>query len=112
MVEKFAYEGLTFDDVLLIPQESNILPNAVDMKTNLTQSIQLNIPQGIDNGQTMQISGGGEPGTKGGPNGDLLITIRIKRHSIFTRDEFDVQIETPEFKQLKTIEDLYNTVCK
>ncbi len=44
MVEKFAYEGLTFDDVLLIPQESNILPNAVDMKTNLTQSIQLNIP--------------------------------------------------------------------
>ncbi len=44
MVEKFAYEGLTFDDVLLIPQESNILPNAVDMKTNLTQSIKLNIP--------------------------------------------------------------------
>lgn len=27
-------------------------------------------------------------------------------------EEFDVQIETPEFKQLKTIEDLYNTVCK
>jgi len=44
MFEKFAYEGLTFDDVLLIPQESNVLPNAVEMKTNLTQSIQLNIP--------------------------------------------------------------------
>ncbi len=44
MVEKFAYEGLTFDDVLLIPQESNILPNAVSMKTHLTQSIELNIP--------------------------------------------------------------------
>ncbi len=44
MSGKFAYEGLTFDDVLLIPQESNVLPNAVDMKTNLTQSIQLNIP--------------------------------------------------------------------
>ena len=44
MVEKFAYEGLTFDDVLLIPQESNILPNAVDMRTNLTQSITLNVP--------------------------------------------------------------------
>ena len=44
MFEKFAYEGLTFDDVLLIPQESDVLPNAVDMKTNLTQSIQLNIP--------------------------------------------------------------------
>ena len=44
MFEKFAYEGLTFDDVLLIPQESNVLPDAVSMKTNLTQSIQLNIP--------------------------------------------------------------------
>lgn len=44
MFEKFSYEGLTFDDVLLIPQESNVLPNAVDMKTNLTQNIQLNIP--------------------------------------------------------------------
>ena len=44
MVEKFAYEGLTFDDVLLIPQKSDILPNSVDMKTNLTQSITLNIP--------------------------------------------------------------------
>ena len=44
MSGKFAYEGLTFDDVLLIPQESDVLPNAVDMRTNLTQSIQLNIP--------------------------------------------------------------------
>ncbi len=44
MAEKFAYEGLTFDDVLLIPQQSDVLPNTVDMKTNLTQSIQLNIP--------------------------------------------------------------------
>ena len=44
MFEKFAYEGLTFDDVLLIPQESDVLPNTVDMKTRLTESIQLNIP--------------------------------------------------------------------
>ncbi len=44
MAEKFAYEGLTFDDVLLIPQQSDVLPNTVEMKTNLTQSIQLNIP--------------------------------------------------------------------
>src|SRR3989339_585183 len=37
-------EGLTFDDILLIPQESNILPKDVDVSTNLTQSIKLNIP--------------------------------------------------------------------
>ena len=39
MAEKFAYEGLTFDDVLLIPQQSDVLPNTVEMKTNLTQSM-------------------------------------------------------------------------
>lgn len=64
-------------------------------KVRVQKTIEVDIPQGIDNGQTMQISGGGEPGSKGGPNGDLLVTIRIKRHSIFTRDGFDVHIEMP-----------------
>jgi len=44
MSGKFSYEGLTFDDVLLIPQKSDILPNAVQMQTNLTNTIKLNIP--------------------------------------------------------------------
>ncbi|MCR4925800.1 MAG: IMP dehydrogenase [Clostridiales bacterium] len=41
---KFAKEGLTFDDVLLIPAESDVLPNKVDLKTQLTKTITLNIP--------------------------------------------------------------------
>ena len=59
------------------------------------RTIEVDIPQGINNGQTMQISGGGEPGTKGGLAGDLLLTIRIKKHEIFTREEFDVYITMP-----------------
>lgn len=42
--EKFVKEGLTFDDVLLIPAHSDILPNQVDLSTNLTSTIKLNIP--------------------------------------------------------------------
>lgn len=42
--EKFVREGLTFDDVLLIPAESNVLPKEVDFSTNLTRTIQLNTP--------------------------------------------------------------------
>lgn len=38
------YEGLTFDDVLLIPQKSDVLPNAVDVSTRLTKELNLNIP--------------------------------------------------------------------
>ncbi len=41
---KFAKEGLTFDDVLLIPAESDVLPAEVDLTTNLTKDIKLNIP--------------------------------------------------------------------
>lgn len=41
---KFAKEGLTFDDVLLIPAESNVLPKEVDLSVQLTDSIKLNIP--------------------------------------------------------------------
>lgn len=42
--DKFSKEGLTFDDVLLVPQESNFLPREADLSTNLTQKIKLNIP--------------------------------------------------------------------
>jgi len=44
MADKFAKEGLTFDDVLLIPQESEVTPNLVDLSTHLTKRIKLNIP--------------------------------------------------------------------
>ena len=42
--DKFSKEGLTFDDVLLVPQESDFLPREVDLSTRLTSKIRLNIP--------------------------------------------------------------------
>lgn len=42
--EKFGKQGLTFDDVLLIPAESNVTPNMIDLKTKLTAGITLNTP--------------------------------------------------------------------
>lgn len=44
MENKFSKEGLTFDDVLLVPQASDFTPNEVDLKTKLTKDITLNIP--------------------------------------------------------------------
>ncbi|MFZ5754858.1 MAG: IMP dehydrogenase [Bacillota bacterium] len=44
MTEKFSMEGLTFDDVLLVPAKSEVLPRDVDVTTNLTAKIKLNIP--------------------------------------------------------------------
>ena len=44
MNDKFAYEGLTFDDVLLVPQKSDVTPNMVELSTQLTKNIKINIP--------------------------------------------------------------------
>lgn len=64
-------------------------------KVRKSKTIEVSIPQGIDHGQTIQISGGGEPGEKGGPNGDLLITVRVRKHSVFQREGNDVFIDVP-----------------
>ena len=47
--EKFVKEGLTFDDVLLIPAESNVEPKDVKVDTWLTQKIHLNTSRSYDN---------------------------------------------------------------
>lgn len=44
MVDKFAKEGITFDDVLLVPQASEVTPDMIDLTTYLTKDIKLNIP--------------------------------------------------------------------
>lgn len=44
MQDKILFEGITYDDVLLIPQKSDVLPNEVSLKTKLTRKIDLNIP--------------------------------------------------------------------
>ena len=57
--------------------------------------IKVKIPAGIDDGQTVVLRGEGEPGEKGGPKGDLYITVKIKRHSIYTRKGNNVLCEVP-----------------
>lgn len=57
--------------------------------------IKVKIPAGIDDNQTVVLRGEGEPGEKGGPKGDLYITVRIKKHSIYTRKGNNVLCEVP-----------------
>lgn len=64
-------------------------------KVRTTKTIEIDIPAGIDDGQTMQLSGQGEPGDRGGMNGDLLITIRVRRHEMFERVDNDVYLNMP-----------------
>ncbi len=57
--------------------------------------ITVSIPAGIDDGQSVRISGKGEPGVGGGPRGDLLVEVHVKPHAIFQRSGFDVYSTAP-----------------
>ena len=52
--------------------------------------ISVSIPAGIDDGQSIRISGKGEPGVNGGDRGDLLVQVIVARHPIFQRDGTDL----------------------
>ena len=57
--------------------------------------IKVKIPAGIDDNQTVVLRGEGEPGVKGGAKGDLYITLKIKRHSIYERKGNNVLCNVP-----------------
>jgi molecular chaperone DnaJ len=54
------------------------------------KKIQVTVPAGIDNGQSIRIRGKGEPGQNGGPRGDLLVSVMVSRHPKFQRREYDL----------------------
>ena len=57
--------------------------------------VKVKIPAGISDNQTVVLRGEGNPGIKGGPAGDIYITIRVRKHSIFERDGNNVICEVP-----------------
>ena len=64
-------------------------------KVRRTQKVKVRIPAGVDHGQSVRVRGEGSVGANGGPNGDLLVEVYIKRHPIFQRDGVDVLCELP-----------------
>ena len=59
------------------------------------KKIQISIPAGIDNGQSVRIRDKGEPGVNGGPRGDLLVEVIVSRHPIFQRSDMDIYSTAP-----------------
>ncbi len=59
------------------------------------RKIQVTIPAGIDNGQSVRIREKGEPGVNGGPRGDLLVEVVVSRHPIFQRQDMNIYSTAP-----------------
>ena len=77
----------------IIPEPCTTCSGQGRIKKNKT--LEVKIPPGINEGMRIRSSGNGEPGTNGGPAGDLYIEIRIKQHEIFERDGDDLHCTVP-----------------
>ncbi len=77
----------------IIPEPCTTCNGQGKVKKNKT--LEVKIPAGINEGMRIRSSGNGEPGTNGGPAGDLYIEIRIKQHEIFERDGDDLHCTVP-----------------
>lgn len=64
-------------------------------RVKVDETITVNIPHGVDTGDTMRCKEKGNPGINGGPNGDLVIKLKVGKSSKFTRDKADVYIDCP-----------------
>lgn len=64
-------------------------------KIKKTKTLEVKIPAGIAEGMRIRSAGNGEPGTNGGPPGDLYIELRVKAHDIFERDGDDLHCSVP-----------------
>ena len=77
----------------IIPEPCSACNGAGKLKRQKT--LEVKIPGGINEGMRIRSAGNGEPGTNGGPAGDLYIEIRIKDHDIFERDGDDLHCTVP-----------------
>ena len=77
----------------LIPEPCMTCQGQGKIKNNKT--LEVKIPAGIDDGMRIRSTGNGEPGTNGGPPGDLYIEIRLKKHEIFEREGDDLHCVVP-----------------
>lgn len=64
-------------------------------KVKRSKTFEVNIPRGIDNGQSIRLSEKGEPGERGGKNGDLLINISVQKHDHFVRKGNNIYLDIP-----------------
>lgn len=64
-------------------------------KERVSKKLSVNVPAGIDDGQTISLRGEGNAGTNGGPSGDVLISVSVRPHHILIRDGINTHCEVP-----------------
>ena len=77
----------------IIKEPCNVCKGKGKVRRNKTLKVQ--VPAGIDHGQSFRLRGEGNSGTGGGPSGDVIVTVSVKPHPLFQRDGANVLCEMP-----------------
>ncbi len=64
-------------------------------KISAKKTVEINVPAGIDDDQSLRISNMGDAGTNNGPSGDLIVIITVRPDTLFERDGYDVHVKMP-----------------
>lgn len=69
--------------------------DTVQLQTGEGKTVTVRIPAGVEDGQKIRLRGKGAPSPAGGDPGDLILTVRVRPHPVFTREGSDVRVEVP-----------------
>ena len=64
-------------------------------RIRVSKMVTVDIPAGIDDGQTLRVGGRGDEGINGGGAGDLLVSVNVRQHPMFVRDGYDLHCDIP-----------------
>jgi molecular chaperone DnaJ len=80
-------------DGQMIPSPCQVCRGRGRIETEKTLTVK--IPAGVDDGSRIRISGSGEAGARGGPDGDLYVYLSVRRHERYRRDALDLYVDVP-----------------
>ena len=69
--------------------------STMKLQTNEGQTINVKIPAGVKDGQTIRLAGKGRPSPTGGQAGDMLVKVTVRKHPVFTRDGNHIRVSVP-----------------
>ncbi len=81
---------ISFDDAAFGTEKELMITRPDTSGKSKSETVKVKIPAGVDNGSIVRLSGKGEPGINGGPQGDLYVHVRLQPHKDFVRHGFDV----------------------
>ena len=67
----------------------------ITLQTQEGRSIKVRIPAGVADGQKIKLRGQGQPSPDGGENGDIVLTITVRKHPVFERDGLNLRVNVP-----------------